>query len=150
MSALLGVCTERSYEGEPAMKLESAAVDGAVLDYDIPYATRDGNRVLDTRQLVRDLDAMADDHPIADVAATAQWALARGLAELSVAVAADRGVDAVGFTGGVAYNDAITRTIRERVETAGLDFLGHDRVPPGDGGIAYGQVAVAAAGASRE
>ncbi|WEL18379.1 Hydrogenase maturation factor [Halorhabdus sp. SVX81] len=145
VSALLGVCTERSYEGEPAMKLESAAVDGAVLDYDIPYATRDGNRVLDTRQLVRDLDAMADDHPIADVAATAQWALARGLAELSVAVAADRGVDAVGFTGGVAYNDAITRTVRERVEAAGLDFLGHDRVPPGDGGIAYGQVAVTAA-----
>ncbi|CCQ34023.1 [NiFe] hydrogenase metallocenter assembly protein HypF [Halorhabdus tiamatea SARL4B] len=143
VSALLDVCTDRSYEGEPAMKLESAAVDGAVLDYEIPFGTRDGNRVVDTRQFVRDLDALAGDHSTGDVAATAQWALARGLADVAVGIAADRGVDAVGFTGGVAYNDAITRTIRERVEAAGLDFLGHDRVPPGDGGIAYGQVAVA-------
>lgn len=145
VSALLGVCTERSYEGEPAMKLESAAIDGDVLDYEIPYGTRDGNRVVDARQFVRDLDALAGDHSTADVAATAQWALARGLAEVAVEVAEERGVDAVGFTGGVAYNDAITRTIRDRVGAVGLDFLGHDRVPPGDGGIAYGQVAVAAA-----
>jgi len=144
VSALLGVCPDRSYEGEPAMKLEAAAVDGAVLDYDIPFGTRDGARVVDARQLVRDLDALADDHAISDVAATAQWALAGGLADVAVAVAEDRGVDAVGFTGGVAYNDAITRTIRDRVGAAGLDFVGHDRVPPGDGGIAYGQVAVAA------
>ncbi len=28
VSAVLGVCFERSYEGEPAMKLESAALSG--------------------------------------------------------------------------------------------------------------------------
>ncbi|WP_135664194.1 carbamoyltransferase HypF [Halorhabdus rudnickae] len=145
VSALLGVCTERSYEGEPAMKLESAAVGGDVLDFEVPYDSQNGSRVVDSGQLVRDLATLASDHSTADVAATAQWALARGLADLAIGVAEDAGIDAVGFTGGVAYNDAITRTIRNRVEAAGLDFLGHDRVPPGDGGIAYGQVAVAAA-----
>ena len=145
VSALLGVCTARSYEGEPAMKLEAVAANGDVLDFEIPYTMRDGDRVLDCCQLVRDLAAMADDHATTDLAATAQWALARGLADVAVEVAEARCVDTVGFTGGVAYNDAITRTIRDRVESSGLVFLGHDRVPPGDGGIAYGQVAVAAA-----
>ncbi|WP_136688537.1 carbamoyltransferase HypF [Halorhabdus amylolytica] len=145
VSALLDVCTERSYEGEPAMKLESVAVGGDVLDYEIPYDSRNGTRVLDSRQLVRDLDSLSDEHSTADVAATAQWTLAHGLADVAVEVAEDRGVDTVGFTGGVAYNDAIIRTISERVEVVGLDFLSHDQVPPGDGGIAYGQVAVATA-----
>ncbi|WP_158855064.1 carbamoyltransferase HypF [Halorhabdus sp. CUG00001] len=144
VSALLGVCTERSYEGQPAMKLEATGVEGDVLDYDIPYVSRDGDRVLDSSQLLCDLAAMTGDHTTADLAATAQWALAQGLAEVAVEVAESRGVETVGFTGGVAYNDAITRTVRERVREAGLEWLGHDRVPPGDGGIAYGQVVVAA------
>jgi hydrogenase maturation protein HypF len=45
----------------------------------------------------------------------------------------------------VAYNDAIATRVRETVVDAGLKFSGNERVPSGDGGIAYGQVAVAAA-----
>ncbi|MFB6128286.1 MAG: carbamoyltransferase HypF, partial [Halorhabdus sp.] len=129
VSALLDVCAERSYEGEPAMKLEAAAVDGETLDYEIPYDTRDGDRVVDSGQLVRDLGDLAAEHATADVAATAQWALARGLADVAVETAESRGVEAIGFTGGVAYNDAITRTIQRSAEAAGLSFLGHDRIP---------------------
>ncbi|MFT4890090.1 MAG: hydrogenase maturation protein HypF [Halobacteriales archaeon] len=143
VSALLDVCTERGYEGEPAMRLEAAAADGTARDYDVPFATRDGDRVVDVPTLVQDADRLVDEHPAADVAATVQDALARGLADLAIAAAEDKGVDAVGFSGGVAYNDAITRSIRDAVEDAGLEFLGHDRVPPGDGGIAYGQAVVA-------
>ncbi|WP_181686445.1 carbamoyltransferase HypF [Halorhabdus salina] len=144
VSALGGVCTERSYEGEPAMKLEAAAADGQVRDYEVPYGTRNGDRVLDSNQLLCDLASMVDEQPTADLAATAQWALAYGLADVAVEAAQERGIGAVGFSGGVAYNDAIIVTIRDRVQDAGLAFLGHDRVPPGDGGIAYGQVTVAA------
>ncbi|MFT4963912.1 MAG: hydrogenase maturation protein HypF, partial [Halobacteriales archaeon] len=80
-----------------------------------------------------------------DVAATVQTALARGLAELAIEAAENKGIEAVGFSGGVAYNDAITRSIGEAVEAADLEFIAHDRVPPGDGGIAYGQAVIAAA-----
>ncbi|MFW6376643.1 MAG: carbamoyltransferase HypF [archaeon] len=146
VSALLDVCTERGYEGEPAMRLEAAAATGTILDYDVPFATRDGDRVVDVKTLVRDADRMAheDGREGADVAATVQNALARGLAEIAIEAARKKDLDAIGFSGGVAYNDAITRTVREAVEDANLEFLGHDRVPPGDGGIAYGQAVIAA------
>ena len=145
VSALLDVCTERGYEGEPAMRLEAAAADGTPLDYEVPFATRDGDRVVDVRALVQDADRMAHDEgrSTADVAATVQDALARGLADLAIEAAEAKDLDAVGFSGGVAYNDAITRSIRETVADAGLEFLAHDRVPPGDGGISYGQAVIA-------
>ncbi len=146
VSALLGICTERSYEGEPAMKLEAVAARGDPLPLDVPTTTVDDRPVVDTPRLFGSLaDRLTDGQATADVAATAQDALARGLADLAVEAALGRVVDAVALTGGVAYNDHVARRIRERVTDAGLSFLGNERVPPGDGGIAYGQVAVAAA-----
>lgn len=145
VSALLGVCTERTYEGEPAMKLEALAAGGEPRDLGVPRTTVDGRPVVDTPALFgRLVDLLEDGTPRADVAATAQAALASGLADLAVEAAADRGRDAVALSGGVAYNDHVARRIRERVEAAGLTFLGNERVPPGDGGVAYGQAAVAA------
>jgi hydrogenase maturation protein HypF len=75
----------------------------------------------------------------------AQCILADGFATIAIDAATERGVDAVGFTGGVAYNAAIDRRIQDQVERAGLTYLAHDRVPPGDGGLSYGQAIVASA-----
>ncbi|MEF8881230.1 MAG: carbamoyltransferase HypF [Halapricum sp.] len=144
-SALLGVCSERSYEGEPAMKLEAAAARGDPLDFSVPRTTTDGNPTIDVAALLQRLDHRQADHSTADLAATAQEALAHGLTDIAIETATDSGVDATGFTGGVAYNDAITRVIRRRVENTGLEWLCHEQVPPGDGGIAVGQVTVATA-----
>jgi hydrogenase maturation protein HypF len=146
VSALCGVCTERTYEGEPAMKLEAIAAQATPRPLDAPRTSVDGRPVVDTPRLFADLIAALEDgaSPPA-VAATAQDALARGLADIAVEAADDRGRETVALTGGVAYNDHIARRVRTRVTEAGLEFLGNERLPPGDGGIAYGQLAVAAA-----
>ncbi|AUX08253.1 hydrogenase maturation protein HypF [Halalkaliarchaeum desulfuricum] len=143
IAALVGVGTERRYQGEPAIRLEATAAGGKPVDISVPYRKRDDNRVIDVHHLTERLDDLSRAESAADVAATAQDTLARGLAEIAVAEATDRGADAVGFTGGVAYNEAISRRIRETVESAGLLCLGHEQVPPGDAGISYGQAVVA-------
>ena len=146
VAALADICHERTYEGEPAMRLEAAATDGTPRDVTVPYTTADGRPVVDTPRVAELLVELRRDGTHAtDVAATAQRFLADGLADLAVDAAAERGIDAVGFTGGVAYNDAISRRIRQRVRDAGLAYLDNDAVPPGDGGVAYGQAGVAAA-----
>jgi hydrogenase maturation protein HypF len=61
-----------------------------------------------------------------------------------------RGLRAVGFTGGVAYNPAISARVRETVVDAGLEFVGHAAVPPGDGGLSYGQAVAVSARVERE
>jgi hydrogenase maturation protein HypF len=146
VAALGDICHERTYEGEPAMRLEATATDGTPRDVDVPYTTTDGRPIVDTPRAAELLVGLwREGTDAADLAATAQRILADGLAELALDAADERGVDAVGFTGGVAYNEAISRHVRERVRAADLVYLENEAVPPGDGGIAYGQAGVAAA-----
>ena len=46
----------------------------------------------------------------------------------------------VGLTGGVAYNYSFSTTIKNEVKKAGLTFLEHNIIPPGDAGISVGQL----------
>jgi hydrogenase maturation protein HypF len=68
--------------------------------------------------------------------------LSRGLAELAVEKALENQVKTIGFSGGAACNQILTSLMQRAVEAAGLKFLVHEAVPPGDGGISFGQAAV--------
>ena len=56
--------------------------------------------------------------------------------------ALEHGVKAVGFSGGAANNQILAELMRRTVETAGLQVLVHEAVPPGDGGVSFGQAVV--------
>ena len=70
--------------------------------------------------------------------------MARSLGQSAITVANELGLKTVGFTGGVACNEAITHILREALEREGFRFLVHKSVPPGDGGLSFGQAVVAA------
>lgn len=143
VAALLDICTRREYRGQPAIRLEAVAADGSPLDVPVPVSEGEV-ATLDTESIVRRLAELSETHSSAAVAATAQAVLADGLGEIAVRAARDRGVEAVGFTGGVAHNEAISVRLRRTVEAAGLTFLGHESVPPGDAGLSVGQAVTAA------
>jgi len=141
VSAILGVCYERTYEGEPAMKLESVASKGK----DVLKLTPEfKGSIIDTTFLVHEIFDQKGKHSVADLACSAQSYLARSLAELAVEEAERLNVDFIGFSGGVAHNEYITVTIKRVAEENGFKFLVHNQVPPGDGGISFGQVIAAA------
>jgi hydrogenase maturation protein HypF len=140
VSALLGICYERTYEGEPAMKLESTALQGKDT---LNLSPRLDRKVLDTTFLVHEIFANKDKVSVADLACSAQSYLARGLAELAVREAELLQVKHVGFSGGVAYNEQITAVMRKAVEKAGFKFLVHNKIPAGDGGTSFGQAVAA-------
>lgn len=148
VSALLGVCTERTYEGEPAMKLEAFAMKGKVrLDIPVLVKKEDRRYVLDTTAIIDAVYlAKEDGLPLHDIAASAQDAVAVGLCGMAIKVATDFGIDIIGFSGGVAYNDAIITKVRDIATVAGFEFITHTKVPCGDGGISLGQAIMAARG----
>lgn len=58
---------------------------------------------------------------------------------MAIKTAKERDIGVIGFSGGVAYNNAITGRIGDIAEEEGFRFVIHSRVPCGDGGISLGQ-----------
>ncbi len=141
VSALLGICFERTYEGEPAMKLEATAMQGRDVLKLKPIIK---NNILDTTVLVHEIFSRKGIDAAGDLAFSAQLYLAEGLAQMAVGEAQRLGIDVVGFSGGVAYNEHMTQTIRKVVEENKLKFVVHLLVPPGDGGLSFGQAVATA------
>jgi hydrogenase maturation protein HypF len=135
-AAVLDICYERTYEGEPAMKLESAAIKGKnvlKLEPTIKGST------LNTSEMLLEIFQNRQKHSKTDLAYSVHAYLAKGLATLAIEKASENSIKTIGFTGGVACNEIMVSTLRRIVESAGLRFLVHKAVPPGDGGLSFGQ-----------
>jgi hydrogenase maturation protein HypF len=136
VAAVLGICYERTYEGEPAMKLESAAVKGRDVLRIKPIIQ---DNILDTTQMLSEIFENREKHSVADLAYSAHAYLARGLATMAIESARENHIKTIGFSGGAACNEILVSLMRKTVETAGLRFLVHAVVPAGDGGLSFGQ-----------
>jgi hydrogenase maturation protein HypF len=141
VAVVIGVCFERTYEGESAMKLESAALTGKDI---LRLKPKFNGDVLDTSCLMEAIFGSLGNRVSApDLAYSAHAYLAKGLAALAIQGANAKSVKNVGFSGGVACNQILAELMRETVESAGLRFFVHESIPAGDGGISFGQAVVA-------
>jgi hydrogenase maturation protein HypF len=145
VAALCGICPRVSYEGQAAVELEAACDPVAVRTYEIALVAQDGVLMLDPRPMIL---AIADDlRAGCDVRAIASGfhaALARATAAGCVRVAEERGTELVVLSGGVFQNRRLLRLTASALDRAGLRVLVPERLPANDGGISYGQAAVAA------
>ena len=146
VSAWINVCRVRTYEGEPAMRLEASALHGTPQPLDVRISNEDGLLQLDVADLFLQLVERSGTVSADDLAATAQAALAQGTAEIARCVADACSAETIVLSGGVAYNDHIVRAVRAYCEEEGLRVLTQELVPCGDGGVALGQVGYAAMG----
>ena len=136
VAALLGTSYERTYEGEPAMKLEACSNGGRDV---LNIKAELNGEVISTTNMVRSIYHRRESIPAPDLALSAHAYLARALAEAAVTVAEEEGIKTVGFSGGVALNGIIASRIRKVVSDARLQYVGNSAVPPGDGGVSFGQ-----------
>lgn len=146
IAALCGVRASVSYEGQAAIELEAAVDQSERGEYKISLQSRGGTLELDPREAVSAVvRERAAGVPIGVVAARFHIGLARVTARACQQIAGAQGLNTVVLSGGVFQNRVLLeRTIAE-LEHLGLRVLVPERLPPGDGGISYGQAAVAAA-----
>ena len=147
VSALCGVRASVTYEGQAAIELEAAA--GASPEgepYPLPLGDRDGAVVLDARDTVRAVAAdLAAGLPATLVSARFHAAVAAATAEACARLAEARGIGVVVLSGGVFNNRLLVERTHALLAERGLRVLLPRLLPAGDGGISYGQAAVAAA-----
>jgi len=146
VAALCGIRARVNYEGQAAVDLESAAEPGEHGALPLPLVDEGGFLVLDARETIlavlRDLER---GESASVVSARFHNGVADATARACTDLAAGAGVGTVVLSGGVFQNRRLLEHTAARLDDAGLAVLVPERLPPNDGGIAYGQVAIAAA-----
>jgi hydrogenase maturation protein HypF len=147
VAALLGVRSVTTYEGQAAIGLEALArrvPPGHPAGTPAEISTAAGVRVLDPAPLVRAVvDAVARGDDRAVTAATFHSGLADATVAVAIAIASENDLDTVALSGGVFQNARLTDLVARGLRAAGLRVLVHRLVPPNDGGISFGQAAIA-------
>jgi hydrogenase maturation protein HypF len=147
VAALVGAAPRASFEGEAAMWLESLATgEPAAGPYPYTVAERGGTLTVDCGPIVLAVagDVTAGRDPRA-IARRFHAAVVELSVDLCLRLRASTGVATVGLTCGVFANAILTAEIAGRLAAAGFAVLRHRVVPPGDGGLCLGQLAVVAA-----
>ena len=138
-AALLGVRESVTYEGQAAIELEQLAGETSAKPY--PWRFGAGSELI--AAVHDDLDA---GRPRAEIAAAFHETIAAAAAAACAEVASPR---TVVLSGGSFQNLRLLGSTRRRLEEHGFAVLTHRLVPPNDGGISYGQAAVAASRTGR-
>ncbi|WP_410099269.1 carbamoyltransferase HypF [Streptomyces sp. STR69] len=151
VAALLGLADRVSYEGEAAVLLEAAAGD----EHAVPLAHRvvraQGLWVYDPTPTLADLlERLADGEPVPRLAAAFHVTLGLATADLVARAVAEGAPHTVCLGGGCFVNRRLLTEVKRRLHAQGLRVLVGGQVPVGDGGISYGQAAVAAARLAKE
>jgi hydrogenase maturation protein HypF len=146
VAALAGVRDRVSYEGQAAIELEWLAMESAavgVYPFDLGEQTP---LVVDTRPLIEAVAAEAGKGVSAAVIARRfHSTVVEMIAAVCGRLRGDTGLEAVVLSGGVFLNALLTQEVSARLREDGFRVYRHRLVPPNDGGLSPGQLAVAAA-----
>jgi hydrogenase maturation protein HypF len=169
IAALLDLHQQVTFEGQAAMALEFAADPDVEDAYPLPVSTDDRRQTPDGRPQMAVKDEAREDGSLrlGSGRGVLDWEplveavledLQRGvkpgiiagrfhnaLVDAILGVARAVGEPRVALTGGCFQNRWLTERAARRLGEAGFEVLLHRQVPPNDGGISLGQVAVAAA-----
>jgi hydrogenase maturation protein HypF len=147
VGVLCGAPARVSYEGQAAVELEALAWTAGAAAHDGGYRwQRGGSGVLDPRAAVAELTRdLRRGVPAAVVSARFHAGAAAATVEAVSSIASARGVETAVLSGGVFQNRLLLELVAAGLEAAGLRVLVPHRLPPNDGGISFGQAAIAAA-----
>ena len=152
VSSLAGVCHRAGYEAQAAVELEGAALRAPAEDttaYAFAlHASKDNGRGVVRADPAPVLAAIVGDLRAGVEPALVAARFHRGVTGLvhrmCARVRERHGLDMVALTGGVFANTLLSSACAATLREDGFTVLRHHLVPPNDGGLALGQLMVAA------
>jgi len=146
VSSLLCVRDDAGYEGEAAIALENVAADGA--QGELPWSLRhdDDTLVYDVRPtLSAVVRSVAEGVDASIVAARFHQTLIAVTVAMCHEARLETGLQTVCLGGGVFQNRRLTSGVMSSLSDEGFSVYLGEQVPANDGGISFGQAAIAAA-----
>lgn len=157
VAALIGERQVVTYEGQAAMELEACATAsqahvGVTTGYDFTWEGEQLDATAVLRGIVADWqDGMAGAAPPrAVIAAKFHLSVANLITNVSLRIRQQLGFNQVALSGGVFQNMRLLETAVAQLQAHQFHVLTHRLVPANDGGLALGQVMIAATQISRK
>ncbi|MDQ0994197.1 carbamoyltransferase HypF [Streptomyces sp. V3I7] len=150
VSSLAGVCHRAGYEAQAALELEAAAgaawgADNSAYGFGFGFDGGSGAVRCDPAPVLRALVAdLRHGTPVPVIAARFHRGVAHAVLEICGRARRATGLATVALTGGVFANALLEEACTALLADAGFAVLRHGEVPPNDGGLALGQLVVAA------
>jgi hydrogenase maturation protein HypF len=153
-AAVILNCRKVDYDAQAAIELEGVAIAESNSSHRSEYvpeltasdAGQAGSRVLKVAHLWRAMvDDLREGVPKSRIAAQFHSGIAGGFIASAKVARDSTGISLVALSGGCMHNRRLACLLRTGLEEAGFRVLQHRQVSPGDGGLSYGQAAVAAA-----
>ncbi|GCE12793.1 carbamoyltransferase HypF [Tengunoibacter tsumagoiensis] len=150
VAALLGVCSEVIYEGQAAIELEVLAQQARPDDQLYPISLHPGEAdqpaTLDVQPLYRRLVEEIEQHvPIEQIAYRFHNSIAHLLLQGCLLAQAETDLMRVALSGGVFQNRLLLERLTLLLQEQKFHVYRNHVVPPNDGGLSLGQLAIAAA-----
>jgi hydrogenase maturation protein HypF len=142
LASLLSLKTTVNYEGQAAIALEAIADQTCAESYEFEV-TSDGHIIKAETVIRRAVDDLLDGVSTEVVSAKFHQGVARLITTIACRARDERRLNRVVLSGGVFQNMFLLESTRRMLSQAGLEVLTHSRVPPNDGGISFGQAAIA-------
>lgn len=139
-AALLGLCRTSDYEGEAPMRLESLTRKGIPESYPVQTGP-----VISFREvfsgMVEDLRSGIDPEVIAT---KFHNSVISAIFDTAIALRRDTGISRIVLSGGVFQNRYLLEHLLKKLKENKFNAYTHSAVPTNDGGIALGQLVIAA------
>ncbi|MCL4551268.1 MAG: carbamoyltransferase HypF [Bacteroidetes bacterium] len=145
IASLLGIKQKLNYEGQAAMMLEFSADESEYASY--PFEIIDTEPLtIDWRPIIKEILSYRAKNSVGKISARFH----NTLAEIICEVAKRSKLNKVVLSGGCFQNAYLLNRTIEKLQKNNFSVYWHQRIPPNDGGIAVGQIALALNRLSKE
>ena len=146
VSAILGICSYNSYEGECAIRLQNAAEDyrsgnendNAADEILIKLPFADG--IFDSREIIREISELKETVSTAHLAYSFHMTIASAVLRGCKAARDISGINEIALSGGVFSNRLLLRMCYSMLKTEGFVVYLNNYLPTNDSGISVGQI----------
>jgi hydrogenase maturation protein HypF len=144
VASLLGLRNAVNYEGQAAIELETIADRSCVQSYEFEFAAG-GSMIKAEAVIRRAVEDLLEGVAPAEVSAKFHLGAVHLIATVARRVRETRRLNRVVLSGGVFQNMFLLDNVCRTLKADGFEVFTHGRVPTNDGGISFGQAAVAGA-----
>jgi len=144
VSSILGIRDSINYQGQAAIELEMIAKENGGEFYKFDISKNIYTYIIDPKNVIESIvEDIKNGTPKQSISSKFHIGLAEMIVKVSNLLREETEVDKVCLSGGVFQNIVLRNETTKRLRKENFKVYNHKKLPPNDGGISAGQVAIA-------